>query len=241
MARLAALGVDAVALTRPDVDILVPASLPPALRGFDIVANLATRVPRAGMPPDFTLNNRIRTEGMTNLLAALPPGARLIQQSIAFVCGDGANWVDEDAPPRPGPFAATAIAMEAMIRDAGIKATILRGGAFYGHGTGTPEWQIELARAGKLMLQGDGGDYLSPIHVEDMADAVVAAIRAPAAPPLLNIVDDEPLTWRDYYHRLGFEPPPGGPMRLLSHRVSNARAKADLDWRPRHATFGGVM
>jgi len=238
VARLERLGIETV-----KADILDPASLAPAIAGCDTVLNLATSVPRPGMPRDFALNDRIRREGTRHLVAACQSvgAAHLVQQSIAQVVAGGDTLLDETAPPGPSQTGASAVEMEAVIAAAPFGWTVLRGGAFYGPGNGRDEDWRGQARAGRLRLPGDGAAYVSLIHVADMAEAVLlTAEHGPAG--LLAIVDDEPVTWRDFYRHLaaiedGPEPPPGGPPGQPSFRVSNARARAVLGWAPRYATY----
>ena len=54
---------------------------------------------------------------------------------------------------------------------------ILRGGLFYGPGTGFDDDWFARAHAGKLRLPNEGEDYVSLVHIADMATATVAAIR----------------------------------------------------------------
>ncbi|HEY5988235.1 MAG TPA: hypothetical protein VIV12_17945 [Streptosporangiaceae bacterium] len=46
------------------------------------------------------------------------------------------------------------------------------------------------------LILGPPGSYVSSIHVADAATAVAAALHAPAG--TFNVVDDEPLTKREY-------------------------------------------
>lgn len=220
-------------------DLLEPASLPAALSGVDLAINVATAVPKPGAPPDYRLNDRLRLEGAANLLAALPEGARLLQQSIAFICGDGANWVDEGATPLVGP---SATVMEAAIVKSGRDVVILRGGLFYGPGTGTDDHWRRLAREGELVMPNDGAAFMSLVHVEDYVAALLAVVDRWPRGRLFNIVDDRPLPWAEIFGRVAtaeHAPPPktGAPARMASCRVRNARAKAELGWSPRHPEF----
>jgi len=239
-AWLARLGIDAVV-----GDILEPASLPAVLAGCDAALHLATAVPRPGMPRDFSGNDRIRREGTRHLVAACRAAgvARYVQQSIAHIAADGSTrLLDETAPLQPAPTMASTVEMEATVRDSGLAWSILRGGAFYGPGTGRDEDWRGQARDGRLKLPGDGEGYISLIHVEDMADAV--ALAAERAPPqtLVAVVDDEPVTYRVLLRHIaalerGPEPASGGPPFYPSFRVANARARSVLGWAPAHASF----
>jgi 2-alkyl-3-oxoalkanoate reductase len=238
-AALARLGIEAVL-----GDILAGPSLAPALAGCEVALHLATAVPMPGMPRDLSRNDRIRREGTANLIAACRQAGvrRYVQQSIAHLAADGtANLRDEDAPLSAAALAQSAADMEAQVKASGLAWWILRGGAFYGPGTGRDEDWRRMARDG-LTLPGDGADYLSLIHVTDMADAVAQASELAPAGAVLAIVDDEPVTYAALYAYLaalegGPVPRPGGPKLGLSFRISNARAKAALGWRPRLASY----
>ena len=58
---------------------------------------------------------------------------------------------------------------------------VQRGAAFYGKGTGQDEIWRDLARRGKLHLPVDGSDYITLVHISDMAIAAARAIEV--APP----------------------------------------------------------
>jgi nucleoside-diphosphate-sugar epimerase len=97
-------------------------------------------------------------------------------------------------------------------------------------------------------LIGHPGSYLSSIHMEDGGSAVVASLDVPAG--TYNVVDDEPLTKREYAQALasaaGTRPWVRGPGRLaslLGHRmasltrsmrVSNRRFREASGWQPRY-------
>lgn len=226
-------------------DLLDARSLGGAAWRCDVALHLATAVPRPGAPPDFTLNDRIRREGTLNFLAecAARGVERYVQQSITLIYGDhGDAVVDERTKIDPPGLACSAADMEELVRRSGRSWAILRGGSFYGPGTGREESIRQAARAGTLGVPGDGSAWLSLIHVADMATAVVAAAESDQPELLLDIVDDEPVRFRDFYDYLarqaGAPPPPAGaPVRLPSVRCTNARARAVLGWEPRFPTY----
>jgi nucleoside-diphosphate-sugar epimerase len=91
------------------------------------------------------------------------------------------------------------------------------------------------------------------IHTHDAATAIVAALDRPEVLGVLNIVDDEPVTSGDWVPALAQLIGAPRPKRIpewLARLVAgswgvaflngmvgatNARAKAELDWRPRYA------
>jgi nucleoside-diphosphate-sugar epimerase len=98
-------------------------------------------------------------------------------------------------------------------------------------------------------VMGDGSNYFSSIHTEDAARAVVAALEAPAG--TYNVVEDEPVTQREYADACAKAfgaPRPwgfpawvaglmmGGPSKYVmqSMRVSNKRFKEATGWSPQY-------
>ena len=93
----------------------------------------------------------------------------------------------------------------------------------------------------------------SRIHVEDIAAALEASIERPHAGRAYNLCDDEPAPPHVLNafacDLMGVEPPetvlydeaalPPAARRFWSEnkRVSNARAKAELGWRPAFPTY----
>lgn len=232
-------------------DIFDRQSMIDALADCDIGINLATSLPGPSGRGTFDANDRLRSEGSANWMDACRAAGvgRVIQQSIAMVNGvGGALWSDEDSifADHDDSVAARAIAasltMEAAIEASNLDWIILRGGLFYGPGTGFDDGWHALAAAGKLRLPGDGSDYVSLCHIADMADATLAALSVWPSRKKLAICDDEPAQWRDIF---GFvaslagqpAPEPGGRAGFKSFRISNSRAKRLLGWSPRYASW----
>jgi nucleoside-diphosphate-sugar epimerase len=233
------MGVDAVL-----GDILDRASLQAAARGCDAALHLATAIP-TGKDQDWSRNDRIRREGTLNLLAAATDNGvrRYIQQSITFLYGDcGQTIVDETAPLRPSEHGQSAVDMETMVKASALDWCILRGGTFYGPGTGAEELWREAAAQRRLALPGDGSDLMSLIHVVDMARAVVvAAERGPAA-GIFNIVDNAPVSYRELYTYIaaqaGAAPPlTGGPRAMPSLGCNNTAFKRALAWQLAYPSY----
>jgi nucleoside-diphosphate-sugar epimerase len=200
-------------------------------------------VPRPGAAGDWSRNDQVRRAGTRNLLqAARAAGVRrYVQQSIVFLyAGAGDAWLDETAPLDPGGLS-SALEMEQQVRASGLEWCILRGGAFYGAGTGQEEHWRAQAQAGQLRLPGDGQAFISLIHSADMARAVALAAEAAPSGSLFNVVDDEPARWSAL---LGFvaaqagaaEPAAGGPARP-SLRCRNQQLKQALGWQPAYPTY----
>jgi nucleoside-diphosphate-sugar epimerase len=138
-----------------------------------------------------------------------------------------------------------------------LEGVVLRYGGFYGPGTsldGPDSESVKMLRKRQFPVVGDGGGVWSFIHIGDAADATVAAAER-GRRGVYNIVDDEPAPVREWLpaaaSTFGAKPPRKVPRwlgRLLAGEAptvmmtevrgaSNARAKRELDWRPRHPTW----
>lgn len=226
-------------------DILDPQSLRTGLQDCDTVLHLASAIPRSGAAQDWSRNDRIRIDGTRHLLSAAAHAAcrRYLQQSIAMLhTGPPDLLATEDSPLHGDGVWASALQMEHMVQESDRHWLILRGGLFYGPGTDFRAEMNRQARSGQLRLPGRGEHYLSLVHVEDMAEAVVLASESELSQVVLNIVDDQPVTWRQL---LGFvaaqhgaaAPQPGGAPTLPGFRVGNRRARELLGWVPRFADY----
>lgn len=232
-------------------DIFDAESLKAGLDGCDIGMNLATSLPGPSGRGDYDANDRLRRDGTPIWLEACRTAGvpRVIQQSIAMVnAAPGEAWSDEDTV-----FAAdedniasraiaASVAMEDAVRASALDWIILRGGLFYGPGTGFDDDWLARAQTGKLRLPGDGGDYVSLLHIADMARATMAALERWPSRQALIIADDEPARWRDVFGYIAQSigapaPEAGGRQGFPSFRVSNARAKAALDWTPFYTNY----
>jgi 2-alkyl-3-oxoalkanoate reductase len=258
-AQIEAAGADPVVCDVFDVDGVraAMADAPPDA----VIHQLTVLPPRIdfGDPHVFDANNRVRTEGTRILLdAALAVGAgRFVAQSIAFVyapTGDAVKAEDAalftDAPQPFGGAVAAVVEHEQLVTGtAGIDGLVLRYGQLYGPGTyhdrrGTTAADILAGRV--PLVEGATGMY-SWLHVDDAASAAVAALER-GAPGIYNVVDDEPAPQPEWLpvlaHALGADPPraadtpppPYSPEMSL-RGASNAKAKRELGWRPRYASW----
>jgi 2-alkyl-3-oxoalkanoate reductase len=210
--------------------------------------------------------NRVRTEGTRNLLeAARAAGSRrFVCQSIAFAYRNvGARVKTEEDPlldEAPGPFGSGVRAlreMEAMVLGAdALEGLVLRYGFFYGPGThyGNDGPMVADVRRRRLPVVGKGTGVFSFIHVEDAADATVAAVER-GSPGVYNVTDDEPAAMSEWVPVLaeaaGGKRPLRVPLwvaRLVGGRqaadfaselrgASNEKAKRELGWRPAHPSW----
>lgn len=239
-----------------EVDLFDPGTVERAVAGHDAVVNLATHIPpiaKAARASAWETNDRLRREASRNLVdAALATGAsRFVQESITFSYPDsGDRWIDAaSATPAPTPVVASALVAEANVErftEAGRRGVVVRFGMFYGAGLHHTTTFLRWARRGLVYSGGDPDGHLSSIHVDDAAAAVVAALDAP--PGIYDVVDDEPVTRREYAATLAravgrsrYIVVPGRLGRLggrsveailRSQRVSNRRFREATGWAP---------
>ncbi len=225
-------------------DIFDRDSLNRAARGREAALHLATAIPKSG-GQDWSLNDRIRREGTRNFIASASNNGvkRYIQQSITLLYGDqGQAIVDESAPLQPTPVSQSAADMEDLVRASALDWCILRGGLFYGPGTGREDEWRQAAWQSRLALPGDGSDLISLVHVVDMARAVVAATEHAPPGSVYNIVDDEPVSYKRLFTYIAAQldmaaPQAGGPKFLPSLGCSNAKVKQELSWQPSYPGY----
>ena len=239
------------------VSLFDRAALTAAFAGHAAVINLTSAIPPTHKfmdPKAWRDNNRVRTEGAAAIVdTALAAGVeRVVQESVCMLYPDrGSEWIDEEVPTDYYPMARANLAAESNAKRflaAGGTAVVLRFGWFYGPGATHSEQFFALARRHVCVQMGRPDGYVSSIHVADGGAAVAAALQAPAG--TFNIVDDQPLTKREYADALAAAACrrtwlriPGRAALLLgdrstsltrSLRVSNARFKAATGWVPRY-------
>jgi nucleoside-diphosphate-sugar epimerase len=215
----------------------------------------------------FAATNRLRTEGTDYLLAAgrAVGVKRFIAQSYAAwpYARTGGQVKTEEDPLDPTPArkmreSMTAIRhLETAVTGAAwTEGIVLRYGGFYGPGTsmypGGEQW--EQVRKRKFPVVGDGGGIWSFIHIADAAEATAMTVdRGPCG--IYNIVDDDPAPVAEWLPMLAEKmgaPKPWRVPKLIGRAAagevgvvmmteirgaSNAKAKRELGWQPRHSSW----
>lgn len=257
--HLDTLGVHAIvldALDAPAVHSSIAAARPEAII-YQATGLSGVRILRSLDRP-FAATNRLRTEGLDNVLAAAEKAGihRIVAQSFApYRYAREGGWVKtEDDPLDPAPpvsahqtFAAMSHLDRAVTEAGGIA---LRYGGFYGPGD---EGLTRAVRKRQTPLVGDGDGVMSFVHLDDAAAATVLALDHDG-PAVYNIVDDEPAPMRVWLPELasavGAKPPrhfptwiarliagPGLTMVTEARGSSNAKATRELGWQPRFPSW----
>ncbi len=244
------------------VDALDPVAVKDAVAAAapDAIVHQLTAIPGAINPrtldQQFAQTNRLRTEGTDHLLeAARAVGVR------SFIAQSFAMWVyartggpvkaeddpiDTDPPLSVRETLAGILHVERALANATDPQGIaLRYGGFYGPGTSLRKGgsAIEMVQKRRFPIVGRGDGVWSFIHIDDAADATVAAIER-GAPGIYNVTDDEPApvaTWLPELARAIGAPSPrrvpvwlarllvgptGVAMMTEVRGASNAKAKA---------------
>ena len=199
--------------------------------GHDVVVNLATHIPtgfRAARRGAWRENDRIRDEGSRTLVEAarMAEIPRFVQEAIGYVYADGGDaWLSEDSPVEPTDVAKSSLkaTSQAMAFADGLHfAVVLRFGQFYGDDV-LSRWQLAMARRDKPCVLGTPDGYVSPVHIGDAADAVVASLGAPSG--IYNVAA-KPVRRSEYAEVLGHASGQDAAARF----VSSSRQRL-LGWR----------
>lgn len=209
----------------------------------------------------FAATNELRTRGTDNLLAAAARAGtrRVVAQGHNFVYDRSGGPVKteqdpvvSDAPPSARRTMEAMTYVDRIVPELAPEGIVLRYGTFYGQGASAP--MVEAVRKRQLPIIGAGTGIWSFIETRDAATATLAAIER-GSPGVYNVVDDEPAPvaqWLPYLAEVaGAKPPMRLPVwlgRLLAGEfvvaqmtdvrgASNEKARKELGWEPRYATW----
>jgi nucleoside-diphosphate-sugar epimerase len=230
-------------------DITDAATVTPAAVGAHVIVHCAAVMHRAARAEAMQVN----VEGTRIVLeAALQAGCeRFIHLStVAVHAVEGHAVVDEVTPLRQAGDVygeSKALAEQAVWAAAaqGLHVTVLRPPAILGVAS-TAYWSVRMASriaAGDLALPGNGLATLPYVHVDNLIDAILLALRSDTAVgQAYNIIDGQ-TSWRahtDYFRRwLGAGPLPSLPLAAVPPhyrwcgRCSGEKAVRELGYVPR--------
>lgn len=170
-----------------------------ALRGFDAVVNCV-----AGDARSIAQGTQALTEA-----ARYAGNPRIVHLSTMSVYGPVEGNIREDAPLNPelGWYGRAKCAAEHHVGDyvrQGGQAVVLRPGCVFG--PNSELWVGRIARwlrARRLGDLGSGGDgWSNLVHVDDVCQAVLAALRLPVEPaevPAFNLAAPDSPRWNTYF------------------------------------------
>lgn len=177
------------------------------------------------------------------------PGAFAFTSSTSVYPQTDGSMVTEDADADPAtPTARVLRDAENLLLEAahrGFPARILRVAGIYG----PRRTRIESFLAGCTGPGPDGTRWMNFIHRDDVVSAIMAVLEGGRNGRIYNAADDTPAQASDFYGWLGRHcgtpaPPADAPSRgtrrsraETSKRVSSARLRQELGWKPAYASF----
>lgn len=171
--------------------------------------------------------------------------------STTGVYGDlGGGWAFEWTPINPqSKRAENRVRAEQQWLSTGQRVSLVRLPGIYGPGRSP----LDRVRKGEARRIVKPGQVFSRVHVDDIASGLEALLLTEREGGVFHLCDDEPAPPQDVIAHaaclLGVDPPPEvefddadlSPMARSFYaeckRVSNARAKAALGWRPAYPTY----
>lgn len=194
-----------------------------------------------------------------------------IHTSGSSVIGDDARgeWAseqifDERTPYTPVPEKAARAALDKLILDAagrGVRSIILCNSMIYGNGLGASMHSVQIPplvaqarRSGVVRFVGKGANIWSNVHIEDVTELYLLALRHGSAGAMYFVENGEASYAQigaAIARRLGLGEAQSWPLQDAinewgfghavysfgsNSRVSAARARNELRWQPRHAS-----
>jgi uncharacterized protein len=239
----------------------------PATETIEVIVNLAG-APVIG-PPWTRGRRRLLIDSRVLTTAAVlewcatrshRPEVLISASAIGFYGPAGDNWLDESSPAQAVFQSRLCVAREAAAnaaRQLGIRAVNLRIGLVLGADGGIFTRLLLPAKLGLAARIGDGQQWMSWIHVDDMVRIVDLAIENPALTGALNAVAPEPVRQRDFQreltralHRPLWLVIPGAALRLALGEMAELlvqgqrvtpRRLLEAGFEFRHAALGGAI
>jgi nucleoside-diphosphate-sugar epimerase len=220
-----------------EADVTDAAALERAFDGADLVVHTAAYVRDWGDMDDFV---RVNVGGTVAMLdAAEAAGAdRVVHLSSVVVYGyHHPGELDETAFHRTYgiPYIDTKSASDAVARRRG--AVVIRPGDVYG--PGSVPWTLrplELARGGQLAVPGSGDGQMLPVYIDDLVESVLLGLLNGEPGEAYTAWDGEPVTFGEYFDRIGAIAGAGDarrlPRPLLTVAAKAMEAVASLRNRP---------
>lgn len=240
-------------------DMLDPASYVPLVAEVDAVVHAAQlgvggRLTKRKAQQIFDADALMTRELAT---ACAAQGKRFVYTGGCFDWGDcGEEWIDDTTRLNPSPMGVGHARQAAMLDVmTGLDVVRVSPGFVYGPGGLFKEAFVDQIRAKRLRCIGRGENWWSCVHVDDLAQAYLAALVTAPSGSAFAIADDEPVRLReltDLVAEAAGAPRPGSaPPALISlflggvltaslttsFRIDPTPAREGLGWRPAHPRF----
>ncbi|HUS34363.1 MAG TPA: SDR family oxidoreductase [Verrucomicrobiae bacterium] len=228
-------------------DISEPGALDGLTGSFDWVVNLVSS--DKGGPPEY---RRVYVDGNRNLVewARQHPVRKLVYTSSTSVYAQNDGSAVKESSPTEPTTETSQILLEAekllTAATPAVPAMILRVAGIYGPGRGHLFKQYLKNEA---KIPGQGARITNMIHVDDLVEVIIAALKNGRAGETYNVVDDEPVALLHFYRWLSetlgkwmppFAPEEQEPERkraVTSKKVQNRKMKVELGVQLKYPTF----
>ena len=229
-------------LTKPEQLAQLPAS-------YDWVVNCVSA--SGGGVEEY---RAVYLDGTRNLVAwldAAPPKKFVYTSSTSVYGQNDGSLVKESSPTEPAvETGKILVETERVLLDAArerkFPAVILRLAGIYGPDRG---YWLKQYLKGEAQIEGSGARILNMIHRDDVAGAIIAALKSGRPGEVYNTVDDEPVSQLTFFQwlsgPLGKELPPSAPedaeavrkRGVTNKKVSNRRLRMELGCQLKYPTF----
>lgn len=230
-------------------DLKDTATYKDALKEADVVIHTA-----AVYGPDFAKYDTLTVD---TILAALKgTGKTFIYTSGTWVLGDtGSVLADEKTPTNPIALVAFRAANEEKVVNAaksGVHTIVIRPTIVFGNEKGiVGQWIKQARETGESTYVGNGDNYSSYIHIDDLAQLYVSAIESGAAGSIYHGSNGQPVKGRELAELVAKAAPVEtkrgltgdetrekyGPLAeafSLNQHIDNTRAKLELGFSPKY-------
>jgi len=190
------------------------------------------------------------TRNVLEWLSPTPPKKFVYTSSTSVYAQTDGSLVTETSPTEPASETARVLLetenllLKATL--ANFPAVILRVAGIYGPGRG---YWFKRFFQGEAKIEGNGERFLNMVHRDDVAGAIIAALKNGRPGEIYNVVDDEPVTQIEQYRWLaatsGRDIPPFAELELQANRkrgwtnkrISNRKLKSELAYQFKYPTF----
>jgi nucleoside-diphosphate-sugar epimerase len=220
--------------------------LPPS---FDWVVN-ALSSSRGGVE-DYRTIYLDGTKRLMEWLQRAPSLRKYVYTSSTSVYAqvDGSRVTEESMTEPQSETSQVLVETERLLKSApakGVPAVILRLGGIYGPGRGH---LFQQYLRGEARLPRDASQMINMIHRDDAVRAIIAALERGVPGDIYNVVDDEPVTYGEFFQwlseRLSRAMPPAAEALetvsrkrgLTNKRVSNQKLRLALGCELKYPSF----
>jgi nucleoside-diphosphate-sugar epimerase len=191
------------------------------------------------------------TRNLIEWLGAAPPKKFVYTSSTSVYGQDDGSLVKENSATEPAVetgkiLVETEQVLLAAVAERKFPAVILRVAGIYGPDRG---YWFKQYLSNEARIEGNGSRMLNMIHRDDVAGAIIAALKSGRPGEVYNAVDDEPVSQLGFFQwlsgPLGKELPPSAPedaevvskRGVTNKKVSNRRLKMELGYQFKYPTF----